>query len=92
MKVVIYGSVLYQSALTAYPGAWNEFSINPFVNPLHFGTAFWMITFWMLDIPKKGVFSCAVDAWHQCIANLDHPIILVLHNISFCIKKFQCKQ
>jgi hypothetical protein len=44
MKVVIYGSVLYQSALTAYPGAWNEFSINPFVNPLHFGTAFWMIT------------------------------------------------
>lgn len=39
-----------QTAINTKPTTLDKTTINPFVNPLHFGTAFWVCAFWMLDI------------------------------------------
>jgi len=43
-----------QTAISTHPTAWNESRMIPFVDPLHFGTAFWMIAFWVLDVWHAG--------------------------------------
>lgn len=37
-------------AIGTYAAAWNERRTIPFVNALHFSSAFWMVTFRMFDI------------------------------------------